>query len=202
MRTECADDLQKLHEVEDGPSIPSTSAHTSPRKHNGNGIGAEICTLIKPISGFKPSAYEDNIDYTPPYSVRKTRSAYILSDGISESHTHHETAPSSLASSTSSSYTPTKPALTITVAASLASTLPLPFDRRRIEVVLAWSAPEGIWYYVPFAKLIPKWDVHVAGTRARVLTEEQKIVKAFDPFPLALSFVQSIPILGRFAAWL
>jgi hypothetical protein len=79
----------------------------------------------------------------------------------------------------------------ITLTASLNSKT-LPYDRRRIEVVLSWD-PLGptsvIWSYIPFgygyyAKYIPKWGIHFGGPGT---------VRAA---------VQRIPIVGRIVAWL
>jgi hypothetical protein len=89
---------------------------------------------------------------------------------------------------------------TVTFAAALASPLPLPFDRRRMELVVAWSSPQGLWQYVPLAQYVPSWGLHFGGTRMRIQDEGDG--HGFEVRDLVREFVGCIPVVGRFAAWL
>lgn len=140
------------------------------------------------------------VDYSPPYIVRKPKST----QSEKKNNVNH-TKPRSTKSKDKHKKHKSRPAakrepFTLTLAASMASSLPLPFDRRRIELIVSWSSPEGLWSYIPFAKFIPAWGLHVAGPRARM--NEVSVQKAFELRGLLREFVACIPIVGRFAAWL
>jgi hypothetical protein len=168
-------------------------------------------------------------DYAPPYAVRKSskdlaapyenrnhKSADANHASSSKRHSPKakdrqkakakakaKTQPKTKTTPTATTRRPEP--FTLTLAASLASSLPLPFDRRRIELIVSWSAPEGLWQYIPFAKYIPAWGVHVAGPRARMCSpgpgSEVSVQSAFELRGLVREFVASIPLVGRFAAW-
>lgn len=195
----------KLHEVDDSSHTSSSPAACSPEIR---------ASAVVPVSTPGPA-------YVPPYVPRKNRSATKTPSSKSTRGTNRGTSSPTLSSSyapssvslASSSAIP-GPASTsaassttlvpmpeedvstpndyvITLTASLNSKT-LPYDRRRIEVVLSWD-PLGptsvIWSYIPFgygyyAKYIPKWGIHFGGPGT---------VRAA---------VQRIPIVGRIVAWL
>jgi len=162
----------------------------------------------------------ENGEYHPPYAVRKSKrkAAEPTSNHVSPNATSSKVtlSPKAKGKARASNHlspprAPTRAPrptsrlpepFTLTLAAALASPLPLPFDRRRIELIVSWSTPEGLWSYVPFAKYIPAWDVHLGGTRARICAEGDEVQSAFEVRGLVREFVKCIPIVGRFYVWL